>query len=132
RGSNLHVHFKNTCETAKAMKALPIWKATKYRKDVTLQKLCTVPKDKHCGWAHGWWPRENADSNAELQGLDVDALVIEHSQVNKAFKMRHRTYRAHGQTNPYVSSPCHIEMIFPEKEHIEPEEEVAQKKKISQ
>ena len=77
---------------------------------------------------------KNAESNAELKGLDVDSLVIEHIQVNKAPKMWHRTYRAHGQINPYMSSPCHIEMILTEREQIvpKPEEEVAQKKKISQ
>ncbi|XP_074923563.1 large ribosomal subunit protein uL22-like [Chelonoidis abingdonii] len=73
-------------------------------------------------------------SVAFFQGLDVDSLVIEHIQVNKAPKMRRRTYRAHGRINPYMSSPCHIEMILTEKEQIvpKPEEEVAQKKKISQ
>ena len=30
---------------------------------------------------------QNAESNAELKGLDVDSLVIEHIQVNKAPKM---------------------------------------------
>lgn len=46
--------------------------------------------------------------------------------------MRRRTYRAHGRINPYMSSPCHIEMILTEKEQIvpKPEEEVAQKKKV--
>ena len=54
--------------------------------------------------------------------------------MNKAPKMWRRTYRAHGCTNPYKSSPCHIEMILTEKEQIvpKPEEEVAQKKKKSQ
>ncbi|KAB1282140.1 60S ribosomal protein L17 [Camelus dromedarius] len=77
---------------------------------------------------------KNAESNAELKGLDVDSLVIEHIQMNKAPNMQHRTYRAHGRINPYVSSPCHIEMILTEKEQIvpKPDEEVAQKKKISQ
>ncbi|KAL4825766.1 hypothetical protein H8958_009726 [Nasalis larvatus] len=94
RGSNLRVHFKNTHETAEAIK----------------------------------------ESNAKLKGLDVDSLVIEHIQVKKAPKMRRWTYRAHGRINPYMSSPCHIEMILTEKEQIvpKPEEEVAQKKKISQ
>eukprot|EP00069_Balaena_mysticetus_P013884 bmy_08330T0 len=48
--------------------------------------------------------------------------------------MRRRTYRAHGQINPYMSCPWCIEMIFTEKEQIvpKPEEEVAQQKKISQ
>lgn len=58
-------------------------------------------------------------SNAELKGLDVDSLVSEHIQVNKAPKMRRRTYRAPGRTNPYVSRPCHTEMVFPEKEQID-------------
>ena len=31
-------------------------------------------------------------SNAELKGLDVESLVTEHIQVNKAPKMWHRTY----------------------------------------
>ena len=77
---------------------------------------------------------QNAESNAELKGLDVDSLVIKHIQVNKAPKMQHRTYRAHGWINPYMSSPCHIEMILTEKEWIvpKPEDKVAQKKKISQ
>ncbi|KAB1267177.1 60S ribosomal protein L17 [Camelus dromedarius] len=100
-----------------------IRKATKYLKAITLQKQC-VPFRHYSG----------AESNAEFKGLDVDSLVIEHIQVNKAPKMRCRTYRAHGWINPYMSYPCHIEMILTEKEQIvpKPEEEVAQKKKISQ
>ncbi|KAI4561302.1 hypothetical protein MJG53_012364 [Ovis ammon polii x Ovis aries] len=72
-------------------------------------------------------------SYTELKGLDVDSLVIEDIQVNKAPKMQHGTYRAHGWIHPYMSSPCHIKMILTEKEQIvpKPEEEVAQKKKIS-
>jgi len=42
--------------------------------------------------------------------------------------------RAHGQINLSMSSPCRIEMILIEKEHIvsKLEEEVAQKKTTSQ
>ena len=98
---------------------------------------------KQWGWKQGRWSKKsaefllhmlkNAESNAELKGLDVDSLVIKHIQVNKAPKMRRRTYRAraHGRINPYMSSPYHIEMILTEKEQIvpKPEEEAAQKKK---
>lgn len=144
RGSNLRVHFKNTRETAQAIKGMHIRKATKYLKDVTLKKQC-VPfrrynggvgrcaQAKQWGWTQGRWPKKsaefllhmlkNAESNAELKGLDVDSLVIEHIQVNKAPKMRRRTYRAHGRINPYMSSPCHIEMILTEKEQIVPKPE---------
>ena len=40
RGSNLGVHFKNTRETAQAIKGMHIQKATKYLKDITLKKQC--------------------------------------------------------------------------------------------
>ncbi|XP_036099629.1 60S ribosomal protein L17-like, partial [Molossus molossus] len=155
RGSNLCVHFKNTRETAQAINGMYIRKATKYLKDVILQKQC-VPfccynggagrcaQAKQWGWTQRWWLKKtaefllhvlkNAESNAELKGLDVDSLVIEHIQVNNAPKMRRRIYRVHGRINPYMSSPCHIQMILTEKEQIVPksEEEVAQKKKIAQ
>ena len=151
RGSNLCVHFKNTQETAQAIKGMHIRKPTKRLKDVTLKKQ-RVPfrcysggvgrcaQAKQWGWMQGWWPKKSVEfllqmlKNAELKGLDVDSLVIEHIQVNKAPKMWHRIYRAHSWINPYMSSSCHIEMILTEKEQIvpKPEEEVAQKKKISQ
>ena len=76
---------------------------------------------------------KNAESNAEPRGLDVDSLVIEHIQVDKAPKMQPRTNRAHGWINPYMSCPCHMEMILTEKEQVVPKpEDVAQKKKIFQ
>ena len=138
-----------------AIKGMHIRKATKYLKDVTLKKQ-RVPFCRHnggvgrCaqakqqGWMQDRWPKKsaefllhmlkNAESSAELKGLDVDSLVIEHIQVNQAPKMRRRTYRAHGRIHPSMSSPCHTEMILSEKEQTVPksEEEVAQKKKISQ
>nr|XP_042113827.1 60S ribosomal protein L17-like [Peromyscus maniculatus bairdii] len=139
RGSNLRVPFKNTRETAQAIKGMHIRKATKYLKDFTLKKQC-VPfprynggvgrcaQAKQWGWTQGQWPKEsaefllhmlkNAASNAELKGLDMDSLVIEHIQVNKAPKMCRWTYRVHGWINPCMSSPCYIEMILTEKEHI--------------
>ena len=52
----------------------------------------------------------------QVKGLDTDALYVSHIQVNKAQKGRRRTYRAHGRINPYMSSPCHIELILAEKE----------------
>lgn len=36
--------------------------------------------------------------------------------MNRAPHMRRRTYRAHGRINPYMSSPCHIEVCLVEKE----------------
>merc|ERR1712024_148646 len=92
------------------------------------------------GTAQGRWPLKsaefllqllkNAESNAEYKGLDTDHLMIEHIQVNRAPKMRRRTYRAHGRINPFMSSPCHIEVILAERETMvaKPDEEPAKKK----
>ena len=54
--------------------------------------------------------------------------------------MRRRTYRAHGRINPYMSSPCHIEICLVEKEQAfargaaggveEPEKKKVSKKKL--
>eukprot|EP00878_Enallax_costatus_P043839 GHUV01051934.1.p1 GENE.GHUV01051934.1~~GHUV01051934.1.p1 ORF type:complete len:106 (-),score=27.07 GHUV01051934.1:503-820(-) len=52
----------------------------------------------------------------QSKGLDVDTLFISHIQVNKAMQQRRRTYRAHGRINPYMSSPCHVELTLSEKE----------------
>lgn len=34
--------------------------------------------------------------------------------------MRRRTYRAHGRINPYMSYPCHVEVILATKEDVVP------------
>merc|ERR1712070_69825 len=78
---------------------------------------------------------KNAESHGEVKGLDTENLEISHIQVNRAQKQRRRTYRAHGRTNPYMSSPCHIEMILSEKANAvgkgEEEEDSKKPKKLS-
>ena len=49
-----------------------------------------------------------AESNAELKGLDVDPLIVEHVQVNEDPRMPRRTYRARGRKHPHTSSPCRL------------------------
>ena len=125
RDLNVQVHFKNMHETAQAIRVCLYPKATKYLKDDTLQQQC---EPFHCfsgrvggcvqaksqGLTQGQQPKKsaefllnmlkNAESNAEVKGLDVDFLVIEHIQVNKVPKTQHRTCRVHGQS-PHVGSP---------------------------
>lgn len=57
---------------------------------------------------------KNAESNADSKGLNTDSLIVKHIQVNQAPKQRRRTYRAHGRINPYMSNPCHVELILTE------------------
>ena len=158
RGAYLRVHFKNTRETANAIKRMTLRRATRYLKNV-IDKKEIVPFKRYNGGigrkaqakafkvSQGRWPKKsaeiilellkNAESNADIKGLDVDHLVIDHIQVNRAPKIRRRTYRAHGRINPYQSSPCHIELILSEKEDLLTrtsgaiEEEPARKKKES-
>merc|ERR1712095_150172 len=158
KGSNLRVHFKNTRETAQAIKAMPLHRATKYLKNVIAHKEIVPFRrfmggvGRHAqanvhGTAQGRWPLKsaefllhllkNAESNAEYKGLDADHLVVDHIQVNRAPKMRRRTYRAHGRINPYMSSPCHIEVVLVEKEQAfsktaanEPERKKVSQKKL--
>tara|TARA_B100000795_G_C22360203_1_gene272110 strand:- start:179 stop:436 length:258 start_codon:yes stop_codon:yes gene_type:complete len=70
-----------------------------------------------------------------VKGLDVDNLELFHIQVNRAQKQRRRTYRAHGRTNPYMSSPCHIELVLSEKDQkvrkSEEDDESKRPKKLS-
>merc|ERR1711988_147381 len=135
RGSELRVHFKNTHEVAAAIKNMTLKKAKKYLSDVIDHKQA-IPFRHYCGGVgraaqakmtgstQCRWPKKscefmidllrNAESNAEVKGLDVDSLEITHVQVNKAQKQRRRTYRAHGRINPYMSSPCHVELILSE------------------
>ncbi|KAK2096700.1 60S ribosomal protein L17, partial [Saguinus oedipus] len=59
RGSNHGVHFKNTHDTSQAIKGMQIRKATKYLKDVTLQKQCVPFRHYNggvgrCAWAKQW------------------------------------------------------------------------------
>jgi large subunit ribosomal protein L17e len=140
-GSHLRTHFKNTREAAMALKGLPLKKAQKYLKDVIAHKDAipfrryrygvgrTGQAQQH-GTMHGRWPEksckflldllQNAEANAEANPMhaDIESLYVQHIQVNKAPKLRRRTYRAHGRINPYQSSPCHIEVILAPKQEV--------------
>ncbi|KAF5920675.1 hypothetical protein HPG69_014712 [Diceros bicornis minor] len=123
RGSNLRVHFTDTCETAQAVKDMhPCVPLHGYNGGAG-----RYAQDQQWGWTQGRGPKKsaefllhilrNADSNAALKDFDVDSLVTELIQIN-----------------PCMSSSCLTETTLPEKGQIVPKlkEEVAQKKKISQ
>ncbi|CEF63860.1 60S ribosomal protein L17 [Strongyloides ratti] len=135
RGSDLRVHFKNTHETARAIAKMPLKRAQTYLENV-INKKEIIPfrrfnggvgrkaQAKAFNTTQGRWPEKscqfilqllkNAESNAECKGLDAERLVIEHIVVQRAAKMRRRTYRAHGRINPFMCSPCHVEVIISE------------------
>lgn len=138
RGSDLRVHFKNTREAAAAIRGKDLIKAREYLEAVLDHKRA-IPFTRFNGGVgrtsqaknegnkigQARWPKKscefllnllkNAESNAELKGLDTDVLFVSHIQVNQAPRGRRRTYRAHGRVNPYMSSPSHIELILSER-----------------
>merc|ERR1711939_782171 len=64
--------------------------------------------------------RETAQA---INGWKLDRALkflenVKHIQVNQAPKQRRRTYRAHGRISPYMSNPCHIELILTEGEEV--------------
>merc|ERR1712178_614711 len=139
KGSNLRVHFKNTRETCLAIKGMMLKKAQSYLQHV-VEKTEAVPFRRYCGGVgrtsqaknagstngQARWPKKsaqfvlnllmNAEANAELKSLEIDKLFISHIQVNRAQQQRRRTYRAHGRINPYMSHPCHVELMLSQRE----------------
>lgn len=138
RGVALRVHFKNTRETAMAIRGMDLKRAEQYLKNVLKHKeaipfrrftgcIGRTAQAKPFGTTQARWPRksvehvlgllQNAKSNATItKGLNADQLYIAHIQVQKAPYQRRRTYRAHGRINPYMASPSHIELILSERE----------------
>nr|QLA09612.1 60S large subunit ribosomal protein uL22 [Euglena gracilis]6ZJ3_Li Chain Li, Ribosomal protein uL22 [Euglena gracilis] len=137
RGTDLRVHFKNTRETVKTLHGMTVKKAFAYLRDVLARKRCIpfrrygtgcgrTPQAKEFKHTRGRWPvksveyvqnlLKNAVANANTKGLDPNAMFISHIQANRAQQQRRRTYRAHGRINPYMSNPCHLEVVLVTKE----------------
>ncbi|KAI9668513.1 MAG: 60S ribosomal protein L17 [Trizodia sp. TS-e1964] len=139
RGAYLRVSFKNTRETAQAINGWKLARAVQYLKNVIEHKEAVpmrryaggtgrAAQGKQFGVTRARWPIKsaeflltllhNAEANADTKGLDTSNLIVKHIQVNQAPKQRRRTYRAHGRINPYMSNPCHVEMILTEEEEV--------------
>lgn len=155
RGSDLRVHFKNTVETARAVRGMNLEKAKAYLQAVIDHKRC-IPfvhfnggvgrtaqaKNEGNSIGQGRWPKKscmfvldllrNAESNAELNGMETDNLFVAHIQVNQAQRGRRRTFRAHGRINAYMSSPSHIELVLEDKSAaVQAEADEARPRKLS-
>jgi len=135
---HLRTHFKNARETACSLKGLDVGKAKKFLEDVIDHKRCVTmnrfagstgrtaqAKNEGSTTGKGRWPQktcryvlsllQNAVANAKAREMDVDKCYISTINVNQAMKGRRRTNRAHGRVNPYLSSPCHIELVLSER-----------------
>ncbi|CAN6702902.1 unnamed protein product [Malus baccata var. baccata] len=123
QGEGLRVHFKNTRETAHAIRKMHLVKAKRYLEDVLAHKQA-IPFRRFCRGVGRTAQAKNRQSNGQGRWpvksanfiLDLLKNAESNAEVNQAQKQRRRTYRAHGRINPYMSSPCHIELILSEKE----------------
>nr|CDS28747.1 60S ribosomal protein L17 [Hymenolepis microstoma] len=144
RGSYWRVHFKNTHEVCQAIKGMTLARAQAYLRNVIAKKEI-VPfrrfngsvgrhaQAKAFGCVQGRWPKKSAEMilhllhnafsngvNKDIKGGEACRLFIKHIQANPAPAMRRRTYRAHGRINPYMSYPCHVEVVLATKEDVVP------------
>jgi large subunit ribosomal protein L17e len=147
--SDLRVHFKNTFETANAIKGMTLRKAQQYYRQVLCKTRCVpfrryngkigrTAQAKEFGQTKGRWPRKsvvavmsllkNAEANALAKGLNPKQLVVDHIQVDQAARMRRRTFRAHGRVGPYMRSPCHVQLALAERAAAVPKPTSAPKK----
>ena len=138
RVNDLRTSFKNTRETAHAVKGMQLRDAQAYLQDVLEHKRCIpytryrygigqTAQAKERGWsAMGRWPKKSidavlgllssAEAVAELRAQNSKTMRIEHIQVNRARNIRRRTYRAHGRVGAFESSPCHVELFLAPKQ----------------
>ncbi|KAL7711788.1 60S ribosomal protein L17 [Entamoeba marina] len=101
RGDDLKVHFKNTFETARAIKGMKVARAETFLKNVLIKK--SFPSV----FIMVVWPvksakyllvlLKNAVSNAKARGLNTNLMYVSHTAVQQARSARRRLYRAHVQ-----------------------------------
>ncbi|RZB61443.1 60S ribosomal protein L17-2 [Glycine soja] len=108
RGADLRVHFKNTRETAFAIRKLPLVKAKRYLEDVLAHKQA-IPfrrfcrgvgrtaqaKNRHSN-GQGRWPvksakfildlLKNAESNAEVKAAAAESATTERNATNGEYQ----------------------------------------------
>ena len=76
RGSNLRVHFKNTRETAMAIKDMHIRKATRYLKDVVVKKQLIPFRRFNGGVGRKAQVRLYGQSYVVIYVVDCDNIVL--------------------------------------------------------
>ena len=145
RKDSARVHYKKAREVGAAIKGMKVTRAISYLNHV-LEKKEGVAFRRHTGGcgrhAQGknvnapgnaiGWPviatkafldlLTNAVASATFEDKHEESnLTVSHVCVQRAPKMRRRTYRAHGRINAYMRSPAHIELFLSDQteEHTE-------------
>ncbi|AXI25205.1 50S ribosomal protein L22 [Methanofervidicoccus sp. A16] len=132
-GRALRISRKHAVEICREIKGMKLDEAMRYlRRVIELKQV--VPFKRHgkevghkkgkYGWGAGRYPQkaareilkvlENAKSNAEYKGLNVDKLRIKHISSNKGFTIKRYMPRAYGRATPKFQETVHIQVILEE------------------
>ncbi|KAH0475923.1 MAG: hypothetical protein KVP17_001772 [Porospora cf. gigantea B] len=148
KANDVRSSFKNMVELCNVVKGMSIGDCKQYLDDVLNKRRCVpyfhfnggigrTAQAKEWNASQGRWPEksvrnlkkvlDNAVNNAKVKELDTDTMYIYHAFANRARKGRRRKYRAHGRINPWMSNPCHVELILaPLNDEVKPVENAEQ------
>lgn len=132
-GRSLKISPKHAFEICRAIRGMEIEEAKKYLQDVIDMKR-PVPFKRHNkkvghrrglkGWPTGRYPvkaasqildvLENAEANAEYQGLDTENLQIVHISSHRGYVIRGWIPRAFGRASPFNTPTTHIQVVLGE------------------
>jgi large subunit ribosomal protein L22 len=129
----LKISPKHSVEICREMRGMKLSKAKNYLVDVIEMKRA-IPFKRHNkkvghrkglkGWATGRYPvkackailkvLENAEANAEFEGLNTEDLFIEHISSHRGIIIRGFTPRAFGRSTPNNTPTTHIQVVVME------------------
>ena len=130
---SLKISPKHSVEICNAIRGMDVEKAKAYLNDVIEMKK-SVPFKRHNkkvghrkgqeGWPSGRYPikaaeqilkvLENAEANAEYQGMDTEKLFIEHISSHRGIVIRGYIPRAFGRMTPFNTPTTHIQIVLQE------------------
>ncbi|MDD1774921.1 MAG: 50S ribosomal protein L22 [Methanobacterium sp.] len=132
-GRSLKISPKHSREICNALRGMEVEEAREYLGEV-IELNKPVPFKRHNkkvghrrgleGWPTGRYPvkaasrildvLENAQANAEYQGLDTDNLEIVHISSHRGYVIRGWTPRAFGRASPFNTPTTHIQIVLGE------------------
>ncbi|MDR0900930.1 MAG: 50S ribosomal protein L22 [Methanobrevibacter sp.] len=132
-GRSLKISPKHAVEICRTVRGMEVEKAKNYLKEVIEMKKA-IPFKRHNkkvghrkelkGWPSGRYPvkaatqilkiLENAESNAEYKGMDIENLKIEHISSHRGFVIKGGIPRAFGRVTPFNTPTTHVQIVLGE------------------
>jgi large subunit ribosomal protein L22 len=132
-GRSLKISPKHAVEICNSIRGMQLENSKDYLEDV-IQMKEPVPFKRHNKkvghrrglekWPSGRYPvkaaqqilsvLQNAEANAEYQGLDTENLKIMHISSHRGFVIRGWTPRAFGRASPFNTQTTHVQIVLGE------------------